>query len=332
MRNSSVRTTSPQGLYRYSRRRGKNNSKLPRLALALLVCATLALPAAALPSDGKQEPSGSVAAPAAEKKESGGELVRPVPDGVGGTPQDRGESGDAAATKTEDGGSPIGPVDKPAVKKEVKIDGEVPAPLLGRWLVLTALNLPDGPGANASLLEITRGTDGKVNFEHRTGDLPAELLDAAKASSKTGKDFTPSQDLLGRLAASWSKFPTDVESPPVRSLKYWFVTPDHYTDEFKSDEGARDAKAVLIVSRFPVPPPGGRAPVRTDLFFFIKDLTQERLAGPYTNFQLITGFAPVPVTLQGGFTAYRVGNAPSAGSGQVPAEKTSSPLQTKSSG
>ncbi len=344
MRNSSVRTAGRDGLCRHRRPRG-SHSTLPRLTLALLAYIALLLsPFAACRTDGKQEPSGSAAAPAAEqagtaeaigkteKTESASEIVRPGQDGVGGAPQAGGEPADAAATKTENGAPAPAGGEKPAVKKEVTVDGEVPGPMLGRWLVLTTLNLPDGPSPNASLLEVTLGADGKINFEHRTRDLPADVLDAAKAAGKAGKDFTPTQEQLRKLDASWSTFPTDVEAPPVRGLKYWFVARDHYTDEFKTDEGARDAKATLIVSRFPIAPPGGRAPTRTDLFFFIKDLTPERLTGPYTSFQLVAGFAPVPVTLQGGFTAYRVGSAPATGSTQAPPAAPATPSQPKSSG
>jgi hypothetical protein len=333
MRNSSVPTRGPERLWRHPGRRGKGPTP-PRLALALLAFVSLALPPAAAQSDdAKQEPGASAGAAApekpTEKKEGGGsgEPGGAVEAVVTGTPK----AVDATATKTPEGQSTAAPGERPAVKKEVKVDGDVPESLLGRWLVLTTLNLPDGPSPNASLLEVTRGADGKVTFEHRNQDLPAELIDAAKAASKAGKDFVPSQEQLADLTANWSKFPADLERPPVRGLKYWFITHDKYTDEFKGDESARDAKAVLIVSRFPIPAPGGRAPVRNDLFFFIKDLTKERLKGPYTNFQLITGFAPVPVTLQGGFTAYRVGTAlPSAGSGQAPANGSGSAAQPKS--
>jgi hypothetical protein len=300
-----------------------------KFAFALLTGYLTLLP---IPAPCGSDGASATENPVAEKTEKSAAEKTEKQETNAGTSDPTRAGGDApdAAVKTGENRPGDGPTEKPKVKREVKLDGEVPGSLFGRWLVVTTLNRPDGPATNASLLEVARGPDGKVNFEHRT-PLPAELLTEVKTASGSRTDFTPEPQLLGRIGSSWSELGADVETPPVAGIKYWFVTPDHYTDDFKSEASARDAKAVLIISRFPLPASGGRAPTRTDLFFFIKDLASERLAGPFTNFQLVAGFAPVPVTLQGGFTAYRLGSTPEAASHQAPAAAPASPPGARSS-
>jgi hypothetical protein len=299
------------------------------LAFALLTAYLTLLP---IPAPCGSDGASATEKPIAEKTEKpAAEKIDKQETNAGTSdPTRAGSDAPDTAVKTGENRPADGPTEKPKVNREVKLDGEVPGSLFGRWLVVTALNRPDAPVTNASLLEVSRGSDGKVNFEHRT-PLPAELLAEVKTASGSRTDFTPDPQLLGKIGSSWSELRADVETPPVAGIKYWFVTPDHYTDDFKSEESARDAKAVLIISRFPIPVPGGRAPTRTDLFFFIKDLASERLAGPFTNFQLVAGFAPVPVTLQGGFTAYRLGSKPEAASHPAPAAGPASPPAAKPS-
>lgn len=200
-------------------------------------------------------------------------------------------------------------------KKEVLIEGEIPASIEGRWLVVGSLTpSPDRLVTTAGLLEIARDAAGTLTVEYRTRDLPAELTAAVDAALQANAPFAPSTDLLAETASKWADVTRDIDAG-LTEVKYRLVMPDRFDATFQADERAKNSKVVIITSLFPARHPGERPPIRNDLFFFVEDITPERLSGRHTNFQLIAAYVPAPVTLDGTFTAYRLDHLGGAGAG-----------------
>lgn len=202
---------------------------------------------------------------------------------------------------------------KKQAKKEVKVEGDIPAGIQGRWLVIGSLTpSPERQVTTAALLEVARDTAGAPTVEYRTAGLPAGLTAAVDAALQANAPLTPSTDLLAETASKWDEVTRDVDGG-FREVKYRLVMADHFDATFQADERAKDSEVVLIASLFPARRPGERAPIRTDLFFFVEETTPERLRGRHTNFQLVASYVPAPVTLDGTFTAYRLDRLARAG-------------------
>lgn len=239
-------------------------------------------------------------------------------------PEEPPKSPTAAAAPGTDAGAASAPSPPPPAAearptvKDVKIDGDIPRDMYGRWLVVATLTVPNGRTNTAGVLEIAPGTDGPPHLDYRTNGLPSEVMAGVDKANKDQKTFNPDATLVSTVGTKWGETVPDLKTG-LNKVEYFFKTADQYDDALKAEALARDTTGTLIVSRFPRPLPGySSGLVRNDMFFFFKSVTPEKLSGPHTNFQLVAAFAPAPVTLHGEFVAYRVPGAQEAKVGAIP--------------
>lgn len=206
------------------------------------------------------------------------------------------ESGRVAAQSSADGQTP----ERATVN--VSIDGEVPAELYGRWLVVARLEpTPGRTVALSSLLEIRAAAVAL----RPAAALPEDVSAAIERHATSDADWEPGEDLLERLATEWDATP-ETDGNASDPVDYRLVTADHYDDAFRSDARATASVAVLSATRYPRALAGSPVPARVIDILFFQSLQTGTLQGDYANVQIVGVPVPAPVVLEGRYTAYRL--------------------------
>lgn len=191
-----------------------------------------------------------------------------------------------------------------------KVEGEIPEALHGRWFLVVRLQSPDRVIAMPATLEIARGTDGSITVDLQTGGtLPIDVQSIVEKKAGADTAWRPDENLLSRVASTWDAPPSSDDAVPA-SIDYTLVTPDHYEAAFSDDERARASEAVLTSMRAPRPLPGQNVPARIVDIVFFQRLQPDILEGDYLSVQVVGAPVPVPIVIDGHYTAYRLAASP----------------------
>lgn len=195
--------------------------------------------------------------------------------------------------------------DKPPATPEqiTEARGELPADLVGRWLAVGWIAMPENKARTTTALwEIVR-QGGALGLVIRFANLPEvqqKALDAANAASEAWKP-TPAD--LAAIAAGWGTLPAI--NPKLVKVKNEVVAHDAFDKDFQSEARTKDARwairqtqdfhrsaapSVRQINVF-----GGMAPVG------------DGWTGNYTTTILAAAPFPIPITLNGTFELYRLG-------------------------
>jgi hypothetical protein len=189
----------------------------------------------------------------------------------------------------------------PVVQK-TEVKGNVPADLVGRWLVVGLVKLPEGrvrPVARA--WEIRPGPEN-LELVLSLHPLPASVNQKVAAAGDAGTSWTPDADDLRLVAAGWDGAPT--LGADTTGIENRITAAEEYTPEYRADAVTRDTKlAILVQENFT----GRSGALRSISVYGVRDETSNTLGGTFVTTTLAAAPIPIPITLNGDFTAYRVG-------------------------
>ena len=199
----------------------------------------------------------------------------------------------------------------PPAEQHTTVRGTPPQDIVGRWLVVGWVELPNGKVAATApgLWEITR-EEGQPVLTVRFAQLPPALQKSVNDASSAGQRWEPSSADVAQVAAAWDTLaPSD---PRLVKVENEIVARDGFDEAFKSDSKSKDAVWVVRqVERFH---PSASPSIQQ---INVYSVLEPRGAGFYGNYVAATIAAaplPIPITLSGHFQTYRLsGEAPKRG-------------------
>jgi|SRR5438552_1884192 len=173
------------------------------------------------------------------------------------------------------------------------LEGDVPADLAGRWLIVEQNRLPGGVvHPFARLWEIRQGQE---HFELvlRRVRLPEVLITKIVAAGSANRPWMPAEGDLHALAERWDDLPASAAD--AERIEHRLLGPGALPDPGSS-------LMIATEERF-----AGSGPVRTRrAVYTVGQRAPGRLAGTFVNESTVEAPAPVSITLRGDFQAYRV--------------------------
>jgi hypothetical protein len=188
------------------------------------------------------------------------------------------------------------------VPQKTEVKGNVPADLVGRWLVVGVVKLPDGkvrPVARA--WEIRQGPE-HLELLLSLHALPGPVNQKVAAAGDAGTSWSPDADDLRLVATDWDGAPT--LAGELTGVESRITTSEEYPPEFRADAVTRDTKlAIVLQENFT----GRSGALRSISIYGVRDETPTTLGGTFVTTTLAAAPIPIPITLNGDFTAYRIG-------------------------
>jgi len=199
---------------------------------------------------------------------------------------------------------PDEPKAKAAVEETTEVKGAVPQELVGRWLVVGAIKLPDGESRpSPTQWEIRRGPEHLELFLGRH-PFPPAVTDKFNAAGAAGKTWAPEPDDMRQIAEAW-----ETTAPPDElhtKIENRLLGSDAYPAELQSDEATKDSEfAVTVKEIF-----AGQTVGRTYSVYGVREHTPSTLSGGFLTSSLAMAPFPIPITLKGDFKAYRIEGPP----------------------
>jgi len=195
------------------------------------------------------------------------------------------------------------------VTQKTEVKGNVPADLVGRWLVVALVKLPEG-----KVRPVARAWEIRPGAEHlelllSLHALPRSVNQKVVAAGDAGTPWSPDAEDLRLVAADWEGAPT--LGADTTGIENRITTSEEYTPEFRADASTRDTKLAIVVQEGFT---GRSGALRSISVYGVRDETATTLAGSFVTTTLAAAPIPIPITLSGDFTAYRVGGRATAGS------------------
>jgi hypothetical protein len=181
------------------------------------------------------------------------------------------------------------------------VQGAVPD-LVGRWLVVGQLSLPNGGTAAFTHLWEVTNAGGKANLEERFVTLPKPLADALQQANARNRAWEPSGDDLQILSDSWPTLPPERRS--VASVETTISGKDALTDVMKGEEKIKDARFVVQMSiSFN---PGPQHPMKDVMLFGATEQVPDGYRGNYESVTVAAAPFPIPIQFGGTFHMHRL--------------------------
>jgi len=184
--------------------------------------------------------------------------------------------------------------------------GTLPDDLLGRWLVVgwISINESDKVKTTTALWEVTR-EDAQLVFRELHRDLPASTVKAINEANTVDKAWRPTPQDLTDIASSWGTLPE--RDPQLELLRNELYGPDGYDADFKNEAKTKDA--IWAARQTGTFRRSAQPAVRSINVFGAIEARDGGYAGNYTAATIAAAPFPIPITLQGKFQMYRVGES-----------------------
>ena len=190
---------------------------------------------------------------------------------------------------------------QPPAEYKTTVKGIVPD-LTGRWVAVSALEIPGGGVRTAvALLEVGH-RDGQPDVRTPFVQLPTQQDTAMEAASAAGKRWEPTADDLATLARSWDHL-EPLDPHPARVDNY-LTGRDAFDETFTSDARVRDAQWVLQQTE--VFDARSAPAVRQMNVFSTLEARDAGYRGNYTTTLLAVAPFPIPITFNGTFELIRL--------------------------
>jgi hypothetical protein len=202
--------------------------------------------------------------------------------------------------------TPLGPP-----KQTTVVRGTPPKDLVGRWMAVGWIEVPDKTTrSTASLWEI-REQNGALTLEVRFANLPTAQVDALGVANTQQKPWHPSPADLASIAQAWDQLtPGD---PRILTVENEIVGRDGFDQAFKTEAKTKDALwAIRQVERFD-PSAGGA--MQTINVYGVLEARDGGYFGNFTTATIVAAPLPIPITLNGTFQMYRLGPEQSSAAG-----------------
>jgi hypothetical protein len=197
------------------------------------------------------------------------------------------------------------------VPETTEVSGDLPADLAGRWFAVCQIKLPSGQiHPFARMWEIRPGPDHLEMVLHRSG-LPSTINDEINKAGIAGQEWDPKPEELRALGAGWESMAP--LSTAYAAIDNKIVGASAFTPEMKNDDATRGGLLALVTKE-------SFAGERVNSSFTVlgvHERTPNELKGRFVTSSIAAGPMPIPITLTGEFTAYRVGSL-AAGEASAP--------------
>jgi hypothetical protein len=190
----------------------------------------------------------------------------------------------------------------PPIKQTTEVDGSVPIDaLVGRWLVAAAVKTPDGKVKPAARVWEVRKNGERVEMilEHNT--FSQRINEELNAAGQKGVPWTPGEEDLRELADHPGDAPAPVD---YRAIEVKILGQEKYPPEVQEDEATKGSKfAISVVESFS----GRLGVIKNYATYAVREQTPNTMSGTFVNTTLAAAPMPIPITLKGDFTAYKLG-------------------------
>ncbi len=178
------------------------------------------------------------------------------------------------------------------------VEGNVPADLVGRWLVVEQNRLQGGMvHPFARLWEIRQGPD-HLELVLRRVRLPEALSTKLVAAGRANRRWIPTHGDLRALAERWDDLPV---SAGVQRIDHRLVGPGAHPPDFPRETGG-SSLVIVTEERF-----SESQTVKTShVVYTVRERAPAHLAGAFVSDSMAETPAPASITLRGDFQAYRV--------------------------
>jgi len=174
------------------------------------------------------------------------------------------------------------------------VEGEVPAELPGRWLVVEQSRLRTGlVQPFARLWEIRRGANG-VELTVARVRLPEAVSRQLAAAGRATHGWLPDEETLRRTAETWDELPES--DSDVQQAEYRIV----------GDASGGNAFAITTEERFS----GTRPVTLTRDAYNVREWSAQRFVGTFARLADVGPPGPTSIALNGTFQAYRLPDVP----------------------
>jgi hypothetical protein len=190
---------------------------------------------------------------------------------------------------------------RPEVKETTEVQGDVPQDVVGRWLIVARVKVANGqPRPVARTMEIRR-KDSTLELVLPLEVLPAQINDKLNAAIEKNTDWTPAPEDLREVADTWGTL--DKIDSDKQSAQNKLIAASSYPPEFKEDEDTKDTKfAITAQENFS----GSRGALRSYTLHGVRELGPKTMSGSFVTTTIAAAPIPIPITLKGDFTAYRL--------------------------
>ena len=194
------------------------------------------------------------------------------------------------------------PIPEGPPKQHTTVRGTPPMELVGRWLVIGWIELPNKQGARSvpAFWEVAREGEQLALTVHFY-PFPEGQQKALDAANTANRQWQPSVDDLAQIAARWGEPEND---PHLATIENEIVARDGFDDDFKSEPKTRDAMwAIRQREDFH---PSAAPAVRQINVYGTLEAKDGGYSGNYTTATLAAAPFPIPITLNGTFQIYRL--------------------------
>ena len=152
--------------------------------------------------------------------------------------------------------------------------------------------------------EIRQGA-GRVELILGRRPLPGRVTEEIDAAGAHGAHWTPDAQALREIAEEKDGAPGG-DAPDYRGIETKLVGADAYPPELREDEVTKGSElAISVVENFS----GTQGVIRSYTIYGVRVREATTLAGGFVNTLLAAAPTPLPITLKGDFTAYRLGDS-----------------------
>jgi hypothetical protein len=193
------------------------------------------------------------------------------------------------------------PAKPPAETTEVF--GDVPATFAGRWLAVCQAKLPNGNIRPFTRLVEIDTAGGKLEVHLHPGQVPDGVFKSVEASAAKGQPWTPSPEELQAVQDGWGT--ASGSTATYQDIDAKLYAAPEFTPELKSDDITQSSKYALVLNETFS---GGERVMRTLTVWGFDDVTPAALKGQFITTTIAAAPLPIPITLRGDSTLYRVGD------------------------
>ncbi len=209
----------------------------------------------------------------------------------------------AAAAFAQDSTTTTAP---PEVKETTEVQGDVPQDVVGRWLVVAHVKVSDGTRRPVARTMEIRRKDSTLEIVLPREVLPPQINQNMNGAIAKNTDWTPAPEDLREVAGTWGTL-EKIDSYH-QSVQHKLIAPSSYPPEFKEDADTKDTQfAITMQETFS----GRGGALRSYTLHGVRELGPKTMSGSFNTTTLAAAPIPIPITLKGDFTAYRI----EAGSG-----------------
>jgi len=221
------------------------------------------------------------------------------------TPLARGDEGSGQAPPTTVPPSAPAPT-TPQQITEVK--GSVPPGLVGRWLVVGWVGLPESRTQTTTAVWEIAGSGDTLTLTERWVELPEAQQKAMTSAIQATQPWRPTPEDVAAVQAAWDTLPA--RDPRLATVKNELVGRGSFKAAGLGDD--ERSQTLWVVQQTQAFLPSAQPTIKQANVFSADKAVDGGWAGAYQTTILAVAPFPIPINLKGTFQAYRLGDEAAA--------------------